>query len=455
MVVLGLDCAAPQLIFDQFKDELEHLPKLMEQGVWGELQSVIPAITVPAWACAMTSRDPGELGIYGFRNRKDYSYDGLRIADSTAIETEAVWDIIGRAGQEVILVAVPPGYPPRRVNGVSVGCFLTPSTKSEYTHPPELRDEIRRVVGNYAVDVENFRSDESARILKEVHAMTERRFALFRHLLKTRPWQFAMMVEIGVDRMHHGFWRFFDERHHRFEPNNPYRNAMLDYYRLVDQEVGAVLRELDDDTAVLVCSDHGAKLMEGGICVNEWLIKEGYLTLKATPTELTPLKPSNVDWSRTKVWGEGGYYGRIFFNVQGREPEGIVPADEFESLRNELAAKLTAIPDEHGNALNTRVFKPEEIYREQRNVPPDLLAYFDDLRWRSVGSVGSGAIHTHENDTGPDDANHAEEGMFILRAPGLQGNRKLDGARLIDAAPTILDLLGYDIPSAMQGRPIG
>ncbi|MCH7698484.1 MAG: alkaline phosphatase family protein [Chloroflexi bacterium] len=455
MVVLGLDCAAPQLVFDQFKDELEHLPKLMEQSVWGELQSVVPAITVPAWACSMTSRDPGELGIYGFRNRKDHSYDGLRIADSTAVKEDAVWDIIGRAGQEVILVAVPPGYPPRRVNGVSVGCFLTPNTKSEYTHPTELRDEIRRVVGNYAVDVENFRSDESARILKEVHAMTERRFSLFRHLLKTRPWQFAMMVEIGVDRMHHGFWRFFDERHHRFEPNNPYRGAMLDYYRLVDQEVGAVLRELDDETAVLVCSDHGAKLMEGGICVNEWLIQEGYLTLRATPTELAPLKPGDVDWSRTKVWGEGGYYGRIFFNVQGREPEGIVPPDEFGSLRDELAAKLAAIPDEHGKALNTRVFKPEEIYREQRNIPPDLLTYFDDLRWRSVGSVGSGAVHTHENDTGPDDANHAEEGMFILRAPGLNGDRKLEGARLIDAGPTILDLLGYDIPSEMQGRPIG
>ncbi|MCH7579209.1 MAG: alkaline phosphatase family protein, partial [Chloroflexi bacterium] len=394
MVVLGLDCAAPQLVFDQFKDELEHLPKLMEQSVWGELQSVVPAITVPAWACSMTSRDPGELGIYGFRNREDYSYDGLRIADATSVKEDAVWDIIGRAGQEVILLAVPPGYPPRRVNGVSVGCFLTPSTKSEYTHPAELRDEIRRVVGNYAVDVENFRSDESARILKEVRAMTERRFSLFRHLLKTRPWQFAMMVEIGVDRMHHGFWRFFDERHHRFEPNNPFRGAMLDYYRLVDQEVGAVLRELDDETAVLVCSDHGAKLMEGGICVNEWLIQEGYLTLKTAPTELAPLKPADVDWSRTKVWGEGGYYGRIFFNVQGREPEGIVPADEFASLRDELAIKLAAIPDEHGNALNTRVFKPEEIYREQRNVPPDLLTYFDDLRWRSVGSVGSGAIHT-------------------------------------------------------------
>ncbi len=152
MVILGLDCAAPQLVFDEFKDELEHLPKLMEQSVWGELQSVIPAITVPAWACSMTSRDPGELGIYGFRNRSDHSYEGLRLADATAVKEDAVWDIIGRAGQEVILVAVPPGYPPRRVNGVSVGCFLTPSTKSEYTHPAELRDEIRRVVGNYAVD---------------------------------------------------------------------------------------------------------------------------------------------------------------------------------------------------------------------------------------------------------------------------------------------------------------
>jgi predicted AlkP superfamily phosphohydrolase/phosphomutase len=453
VVVLGLDCATPQLVFDRFAGELEHLPRLMAEGVWGELQSVVPAITVPAWACSMTSLDPGELGIYGFRNRKDYSYGALRFADSTAVREEAVWDIVSNAGQRVIVLAVPPGYPPRAVNGCLVGCFLTPSTDSDYTYPSSLRDEIRATVGGYAVDVDNFRTEEKERILDQVHDMTRRRFALFRHLLKTREWQFAMIVEIGVDRIHHGFWQYFDEAHHRYQPGNPYQDAIRDYYRLVDREVGAVLAELDDETAVIVYSDHGAKLMRGGICVNEWLIQEGYLTLRSAPTEPAPLSPDAVDWSRTKAWGEGGYYGRIFLNVRGREPEGVVAPEEYEAVRDELAARLAAIPDEDGNSLGTRVFKPEEIYRECRNIPPDLLVYFGDLSWRSVGRVGTGTIHTYENDTGPDDANHAEQGIFIMRAPGLEGGRR-EGLRLIDCGPTVLDLLGYPIPPRMAGRPI-
>lgn len=455
VVVLGLDCAAPQLVFERFAGDLEHLPRLMAEGVWGELQSVVPAITVPAWACSMTSRDPGQLGIYGFRNRRDHSYHALSIADSTAVREEAVWDIVSKAGEQVIVLAVPPAYPPRALNGCMVGCFLTPSTKSDYTYPSKLRDEIRATVGEYAVDVDNFRTEEKDRILTQVHDMTRRRFALFRHLLKSRPWQFAMMVEIGVDRMHHGFWQYFDPAHHRYQPGNPYENAIRDYYRLVDQEVGVVLRDLDDETAVLVFSDHGAKLMYGGICVNEWLIQEGYLTLRAPPAEAGPLSPENVDWSRTKAWGEGGYYARIFLNVRGREPEGVVAPEEYEALRDELAMKLAAIPDEDGGSLGTCVFKPQDIYREQRNIPPDLLVYFGDLRWRSVGRVGTGVIHTHENDTGPDDANHAEEGIFLMRAPGLEGGRKLDGLHLMDCGPTVLDLLGYPIPPQMVGRPIG
>jgi predicted AlkP superfamily phosphohydrolase/phosphomutase len=454
-VVIGLDCAPPALVFDRFVNELEHLPRLMAEGIWGDLQSVIPAITVPAWACGMTSRDPGQLGIYGFRNRADHSYDGLRIADSNAVREDAVWDVVGKAGQQSIVVAVPPAYPPKPINGVMVGCFLTPSTKSAYTHPPELRDEIASTVGDYAVDVDDFRTVEKDRILAGIHDMTKRRFALFRHLIKTRPWQFAMMVEIGVDRMHHGFWQYFDERHHRYQPGNPFEHAMLDYYRLVDQEVGAVLRELDDDTAVVIMSDHGAKLMHGGVCVNEWLIQEGYLALKSPPGEPGPLKPSDVDWSRTKVWGEGGYYARVFINVRGREPQGIVPQEEYESLRDELARKLAAIPGDEGRALDTRVFKPEDIYREQRNVAPDLLVYFDDLRWRSVGRIGTGRIHTHENDTGPDDANHAEEGIVIMKSPAIAGGRRIEGAQLVDMGPTLLDLLGYEAAPGMIGRMLG
>jgi len=454
VVVLGLDSATPQLVFDRFRGELEHLTELCRQGVWGELTSVIPAITVPAWACSMTSRDPGQLGIYGFRNRTGYSYDRLGIASSASVKEEAAWDIVSGAGKSVILLAVPPSYPPRPVNGCVVGCFLTPSTKSEYTYPSSLRGEIESVVGDYKIDIEEFRTEDKARLVREAHEMTKQHFALFRHLLRTHPWDFAMMVEIGVDRIHHAFWQHFDETHHRYEPGNPYRDVILDYYRLVDREVGLTLSELDDETAVVVYSDHGARKMVGGVCINEWLIREGYLTLRSKPASPTRLSMEEVDWGRTKAWGEGGYYGRVFLNVQGREPQGTVPREGYEAFRDELAARIRAIPDHEGRDMGTKVYKPEEVYRECRNVPPDLLVYFGDLDWRSAGLVGTGSVHTFENDTGPDDANHSQQGIFIMRVPGLQGGRELRGLQLVDCGPTVLDLLGLPAPAEMVGRVI-
>ena len=71
IMVIGLDCAAPSLVFDRWRDQLPNLKKLMKNGVYGELTSTIPPITVPAWSSMMSSKDPGQLGIYGFRNRKD------------------------------------------------------------------------------------------------------------------------------------------------------------------------------------------------------------------------------------------------------------------------------------------------------------------------------------------------------------------------------------------------
>ena len=454
VVVLGLDCATPQLLFDRFAGELEHLGRLRQHGIWGPLTSVIPAITVPAWACSMTSRDPGQLGIYGFRNRKDYSYEGLALATSNAVREPAVWDILSSQGKHVIVVSVPPSYPPAPVNGLRVGCFLTPNTDSDYTYPSELKGEIASVVGEYMIDVPQFRSDEKERILRQAREMAVQRFKLFRHFLKTRSWDFAMMVEIGLDRVHHGFWEYFDETHRSYEPGNPYRHAVRDYYRLLDSEIGQVLAELDDDTTVIVMSDHGAKPMQGAICINEWLIQEGYLHLQSRPQGPTRFSLGDVDWARTRAWGEGGYYGRLFVNVQGREPQGVVPTEEYEGLRDELAAKLVAIPDHEGRPIGTRVFKPQEIYRECRNVPPDLIVYFGDLDWRSVAQVGVRSIHTFENDTGPDGANHSQEGIFIMRGPGIQGGHSLEGLQLVDCAPTVLGRLALPVPDVMIGSPI-
>jgi predicted AlkP superfamily phosphohydrolase/phosphomutase len=453
-LVIGLDCAPPALVFERWRGELPVLASLMARGRYGVLRSCDPPITVPAWACMTSSRSPGALGIYGFRNRRDYTYDGLAIADSRAVRVPRAWDILSERGRPVIVIGVPPTYPVSPVNGVMISDFLTPDTeRSQYTYPAELKQEIESLVGRYMVDVDNFRTSEKERLLADIEEMTEKRFRVAEHLLATKPWDLFFMVEMGTDRVHHGFWRFSDPEHRLHEPGNPFEGAMLGYYRDLDEKVGRLLRFADDDTAVLVVSDHGAKRIDGGICVNEWLEREGYLVLKDKPREPVPLKPDMVDWSRTTAWGEGGYYCRLFLNVAGREPNGIVAAGDYDRVREELKGGLEAIADDRGRPLGTVAHRPEDLYPEQNGVPPDLLVYFGDLFWRSVGLVGTGTVHVLENDTGPDDANHAPEGLYILAADGVEAGAG-EERDLRDIAPTLLTLLGEEVPAEMEGESL-
>jgi predicted AlkP superfamily phosphohydrolase/phosphomutase len=453
-LVIGLDCAPPEFIFERWRDELPTLRSLLDRGRYGVLRSCDPPITVPAWACMTSSRSPGALGIYGFRNRRDHSYDGLSIADSRAVRLPRVWDVLSTRGRSVIVVGVPPTYPVTPVNGVMISCFLTPDTeRSQYTYPAELKEEIEDLVGRYMVDVDDFRTSDKDRLLADIEEMTEKRFHVAEHLLATKPWDLFFMVEMGTDRIHHGFWRFSDPEHRLHERGNRFEGAMLAYYRALDDKIARLLRFADDDTAVLVVSDHGAKRIDGGICVNEWLQREGYLVLKDEPSEATPLKPEMVDWSRTTAWGEGGYYCRLFLNVAGREPQGTVAAADYERVRDELKAKLEAIGDDRGRPIGTVAHRPEELYAERNGIPPDLLVYFGDLFWRSVGQVGTGTVHVLENDTGPDDANHAPEGLYVIVAEGVQSGPG-EERELRDIAPTLLTLLGEEVPAEMEGRSL-
>jgi predicted AlkP superfamily phosphohydrolase/phosphomutase len=450
---VGLDCAAPELLFGD--DRLSNFRRLAEGGCYGRLESIIPPITVPAWMCMATSQDPGSLGVYGFRNRADYSYDQLRIAQSKSIQELAIWDHVACQGGKSVIVGVPPNYPPRHVNGISVGCFLTPDPKAEiYTHPAGLKQEIERLLGDYPVDVKNFRTEKKQWLKDEIYAMSRKHFALVRHLLQTAPWDYFQLVEIGLDRLHHGFWRFSDPRHVLHEPGNAFQQVIPDYYRYLDDELGSILELLSEDTVVLVVSDHGAQRLDGGFCVNEWLLREGLLTLDEYPKEVTPLGRLKVNWGKTTAWSEGGYYARVFLNVRGREPQGTIDPADYEKVRDEVKARLEATVDPAGRRLGTRVFRPEEIYRSVRRIAPDLIVHFGDLLWRSIGGVGYPGLHVRENDSGPDDCNHAQFGAFILAAPGSPLSGEIQGASLLDISPTLLELAGYDVPPSMQGRSL-
>jgi len=454
VAVIGLDCGTPQLLFEDLADEVPNLRKLMESGMHGELASITPPITVPAWACAMTGKTPGQLGIYGFRNRKDTTYEGLAIATADAVREPAVWDLLGARGMRSLLIGVPPSYPPRPVEGWRVSCFLTPPSAKAWTHPVELAAEVEEELGpgGYIFDIPNFREQGLDVVLERVFQMTERRFRVARRLVRTKPWDLFMMVEMGPDRLHHVFWQYVDPRHPKHEPGNRYETAFQDYYRLLDRELGALLETLPDDAVTIVMSDHGARPMMGGVCFNDWLIREGYLALSEEVQGVVPVAKAPIDWARTVAWGDGGYYGRLFLNVRGREPQGVVDPERYEEVRGELAAKLEAMPGPDGEPLGTKVFKPQDVYPDVRGVAPDLIVYFGDLAWRSVGSVGNPSIYTYENDTGPDGANHDRGGIFAMTGLPGQPTGEVQGLKLVDVGPSILHLYGLEAPEGAVGR---
>src|SRR5438034_602303 len=214
----------------------------MGEGMYGDLASITPPITVPAWACAMSGKTPGQLGIYGMRNRKDTTYEGLSLATSLSVNEPQVWDVLGAAGKKSLLIGVPPGYPPKAVEGWRISCFLTPPSAKSYTHPADLAAEVEEELGGepYIFDIPNFREKGEEFVLQQVFAMTERRFKVARRLVKNKPWDYFMLVEMGPDRLHHVFWHRFDPQHPKYEPGNPFETAFQDYYRFLDREVGAL-----------------------------------------------------------------------------------------------------------------------------------------------------------------------------------------------------------------------
>jgi len=451
VLVCGLDSAPGEIVFGQ-KELLPNLSFLLEHGLYGNLRSCDPPITIPAWMVMMTGQDPGKLGLYGFRHRKGYSYKDLWIATSQSIHEKTIWDYVGEAGGESCVVSVPPTYPPRPLRGNLISCFITPDEGKEYTYPPSLKSEIENLFSSYIFDVE-FRTDDKEAVLEGIYRMTKKRFEVMKYLITQKPWDFFMFVEIGVDRIQHGFWKYMDRHHHLYQPGNPYETVILDYYRYLDKEIGSLLDLAGRDTVVLVVSDHGAKRMKGAFCVNEWLIEEGLLSVKNKPSQPTSLEKVEVDWAKTKAWAWGGYYARVFLNVEGREPQGIIPAEDYEKERQELIDRLLKIKGPQGETWATRLIIPQEHFSVLNGEYPDLMVYFDDLYWRSAGTLGYSQPYLLENDTGPDDAVHAQEGIYILYDPQTTRGRQKN-ANILDIAPTLLAILGLPIPREMRGQVI-
>jgi len=454
--VIGLDSAPPELLFGKFLDDLPTIKWLVERSIYGPMQSTIPAITIPAWMVMATGKTPGELGLYGFRHRKEGTYNDIWIAHALMVKEKAVWHHIAEKGKKSVLIGIPPSYPPKRVNGYLISCFITPDASVDYTYPKELKGEIEKLVGEYIFDVV-FRKENRDETKEQLWEMTKKRFEVIRYLIQEKDWDYFQFVEIGLDRVHHAFWKYFDENHHLYPgDDNPYKNVIPDYYKLLDEEIGKTLKLLDlNETAVIIVSDHGIKAMKGAFAINQWLIEEGLLKVK-NPEILKEgrqvrFNELDVDWNNTIAWAWGGYYSRVFLNVKGREPYGIIEPSEYEKVREEVAERIKVIKGPNGEKWNTKVFYPEDIYPIAKGDKPDLMVYLDDLNWRAAGTLGYETPYLLENDLGPDDAVHAEYGVFSLYLPGMSEAKRTQ-LTIYDFAPTVLRLFGMKKP--LNGRSV-
>lgn len=449
-LVIGLDCVPPQLVFERYRDAMPHLTHLAQGGSYGRLRSTDPPITVPAWQSMVTGRDPGELGLYGFRARHRGSRQ-LALVSSRDLREKRVWDRLGEAGQKVAALFVPLTSPPKPVNGLEVSGFLWPGGDAPFCWPPGAQSELVDAAGDYRADVARFGEQSNEALLAELSAMVDQHFALAEYVLRSREPDFLMMVEIGTDRLHHALWEHMDHTHPRHDPSSPLVAACRDYYARIDRRIGALVVAAGADARVMMVSDHGAQPMRGGVRLNEWLRREGWLVTRSTPAEGTRLMDADVDWSTTRAWAEGGYYARVFLNLRGEHADGCVDAADAEATLSELKRALEEMPGADGDVGFAAVTRPEELYRAVRGYPPDLMVTFGELGHRALGELG-GEVFTPHDARGRDSANHAKDGFFLLHGADLPARGEVAGAHILDVAPTLLGLAGLEVPSSMRGR---
>ena len=285
--------------------------------------------------------------------------------------------------------------------------------------------------------------------------MTETRFALARHLRDTRAWDFFMMVEMGTDRIHHAFWRYLDPEHPDYEPGNPFESGdprLLPLRRRRDRP--SCWRASTTTRLVLVVSDHGAQAMDGGIQVNEWLMREGYLVLKEQPAAPIPIGKARSTGRDTRLGPTAATTGRLFLNVAGPRAAGHGrPPEEYEALRDELIAKLEALGDEQGGRSARGSSSPRSSTARSTGSPPDLIVYFGNLTWRAVGTRRQRPRSTSRERHRPRRRQPRQDGHLHLAGPGMP-----------QAAPTArhalrhradrADALGMPVPADMRGRPL-
>jgi predicted AlkP superfamily phosphohydrolase/phosphomutase len=514
LVIIGLDGATFDLIQPWVAaGDLPNLQRLMTEGSWGPLESVVHPFTAQAWTSMVTGAQQGKHRVFDFWER-DFATYGFRLMNASHRALPALWNLLSKAGKQVIVVNVPQTYPPESVQGVMVSGRDTPGLSAAYTFPPDLKAELDTVSAfPYVIVPDDWLWTQRGRpdlARTELLREADVRFDATLHLMDTRPWDLVFFVVSATDGAAHFFWKYHDPSHPLYNPAEAelYGDTLREVYRRCDQRIGQMLQRLEGqtDVNVLVVSDHGqGPLGPQAVHLNLWLASQGLLHFRSgrnqaslgeraaivasrvlqrgkrwlyhqvgfqTLTKLRHWWPDSlrtrlgaetffpgVDWFQTRAFSEE-LRGNIWINLAGRDPHGIVqPGMEYEALRDQIIAALPELTDPATGARPIRrVWRREELFHGRfLERFPDLVveAEYPDVFKPHGVYIGANAARqltpaelTQITITGC----HRSNGIFIAWGPDIRLGGQVQGAALVDVAPTALHLLGQPVPVEMDGH---
>jgi len=416
----GIDGVPYSLLADHF-DEFENFAALAEDGAAGPIDSIVPPESSACWPSLTTGKNPGETGVYGFQDREVGSYDTY-VPMGRDVQADRVWDIATEEGRDATVMNVPVTFPPQRNVQRMVSGFLSPGIEKA-AYPDELAEYLEGIDYKIDANAKLGHDEDKSAFIENAHETLDARYEAFSNYIEQDDWDLFFGVFMTTDRINHFLFE-------HYEKEGEYKEEFLDFYRKLDDYIGQLREQLDDDTTMVVASDHGFTTLENEVHCNAWLEENGWLDFEDDDhEELGDISEDTTAYSLIP--------GRFYINLEGREPRGSVPEEDYEEVRQELKEELEALEGPHGPVAD-RVVETEDAFRgDHDDIAPDLVVIPNHGYDLKAGFKG----HDDVFGKGPRNGMHSFDNacLFVDDA-----DATIKEADLFDITPTLLDLLDID-----------
>ena len=496
LVVFGLDGGTLDIINPLLeKGRMPNLKRLMRMGSWGTLYSTVPPLSPTAWMTIVTGLDPGQHGVFGWL--KKMLFTGQRQVQlengPKIIAGKTFWEVLDRKhGMRSFIMCVPMTYPAWPINGVLVAGLPGPDVHKGYVFPVEREAEYEGI--NPTSSYFKLHKSNKPEFVRIAHEMSRQRTGKAIEMLR-EGYQCVFFVLDATDAAHHLFWKYREPAPFSTDPDEveKYGGVIDGHYTDFDEQLGKIIDEIDDQTTLIVLSDHG-----GGMSplktfnTNHWLEQNGFIRRKSEGAlnrffrktikfieghlvsqrimKLVKYMPNFlsrkarsvshgmdlVDFAQSKAFrvGMDDPNEGIEINLKGRQIEGIVPPEDYERVRDEIIGAILGAKDpETGKAIVLSAKKKEELYQgDKLDGSPDILLTFDP---EYMGGNGIESLVEKRPLDGKLEGwpgTHRMNGIFFASGPNIKKNDGPIEANVRDITPTILHDMNVPVPNYMFGR---